>query len=75
MHLSSHPVAEIRHLQIATGFDCGSRSECSRKKPTREAVHTIQMLYVAQAAAECKQFLNIFEFGKAQQVYHVPHSG
>jgi hypothetical protein len=50
MHLNSQPVAEIRHLQIATGFDCGSRSGCSRKKPTSEAVRHVQMPYVAYVA-------------------------
>jgi hypothetical protein len=75
MHLSSQLVAEIRHLQIATGFDCGSRSECSGKMPTGKVIHTVPTSQVSQAAAECQQALNIHEYGKAQQVYRVPHSG
>jgi hypothetical protein len=75
MPFSSLPVAEIRHLQIATGFDIGRRSESSRKMPTGKVIHTVQASQASQAAAECEQALNIHEYGKAQQVYRVPHSG
>jgi hypothetical protein len=60
-------------LQCATGFDCGSRLESSRKTPIGKVNHAVTMPQVAQAAAGCKQSVNIHEFGKAQQVYKVLH--
>jgi hypothetical protein len=75
MLLSTQPIAEIKHLQCATGFDCGSRLESPRKTPIGKVNHAVSMPQVAQAAAGCKQSVNIHEFGKAQQVYRVPHTG
>jgi hypothetical protein len=75
MHLNTQPIAEIKHLQCATGFDCGSRIESPRKTPTGKVNHSVPMPQVAQAAAGSKQSVNIHEFGKAQQVYPILHTG